>query len=182
MMNWNKIQNIENLLTLRVRQLKKKNENFKKTTLHFRKMKKQNKKFFNDKHRLRRIFLNVNDLMLRHNIKLNNKHNLKLIFRWNESFKIRKINFIIKTYILKKINEVRLNETYVENWLKCFKTQKMRIENIEKEKIDLTKSLKDVEKFKKIIETVEKDFEENFKMKKENSDQIKKLKKDRRNT
>ena len=68
-------------MTLRARQLKKKNKNFKKTMLHFRKMKEQNKEFFDDKHQLRRIFLNVNDLMLRHDIKLNNKHDLKLIFR-----------------------------------------------------------------------------------------------------
>ena len=44
-------------------------------------MKKQNKKLFDDKHQLRRIFLNVNNLMLRHNIKLDNKHDFKLIFR-----------------------------------------------------------------------------------------------------
>ena len=48
--------------------------------LHFRKMKKQNKEFFDNKHQLRRIFLNVNNLMLRHDIKFDNKHNLKLIF------------------------------------------------------------------------------------------------------
>ena len=44
-------------------------------------MKKQNKEFFDDKHQLRRIFLNVNNLMLRHDIKFNNKYNSKLIFR-----------------------------------------------------------------------------------------------------
>ena len=44
-------------------------------------MRKQNKEFFNDKHQLQRVFLNVNTLILRHNIKLNNKYNLKLIFR-----------------------------------------------------------------------------------------------------
>ena len=68
-------------MTLRARQLKKKNENFKKTTLHLQKMKEQNKEFFDNKHQLRRIFLNVNNLMLRHDIKFDNKHNLKLIFR-----------------------------------------------------------------------------------------------------
>ena len=67
-------------MTLRARQLKRKNKNLKKTILHFRKMKEQNKKFFDDKHQLRRIFLNVNDLMLRHNIKFDNKQNFKLIF------------------------------------------------------------------------------------------------------
>ena len=125
-------------------------------TLHLRKMKEQNKKFFNDKHQLRRIFLNVNDLMLWHDIKLDNKYDLKLIFQWNESFKMRKTDSIKKTYVLKKMNETRLNETYTENRLKHFKTRKMRIENVEEEKIDLTKFLKDVEKLEKIIETVKK--------------------------
>ena len=68
-------------MTLRARQLKKKDEDLEETALHLRKMKKQNKEFFDDKHQLRRIFLNVNDLMLRHDIKLDNKHDLKLIFR-----------------------------------------------------------------------------------------------------
>ena len=169
MMNWNKIQNIKNLLTLRARQLKKKNKDFEKTTLHFRKMKKQNKKFFDDKHQLRRIFLNVNDLMLQHDIKFDNKHNLKLIFWWNESFKMRKTNSIKKIYVLKKMNEARLNEIYAENRLKRFKTWKMRIENVEEKKIDLTRSLKDIKKFKEMIEIAKKNFEKNFEMKKENS-------------
>ena len=60
--------------------------------------------------------------MLRHDIKLDNKHDFKLIFRWDELFKMRKVNSIKRTYILKEMNEVRLNETYVENQLKCFRT------------------------------------------------------------
>ena len=42
----------------------------------------------------------------------------------------------------------------------------MRIENIKEEKIDLTKVLKNNEKFKELIEIVEKNFKENFEMKK----------------
>ena len=125
MMNWSKIQNIEDFLILRARQLKRKNENFEKTTLHLRKMRKQNKKFFDDKHQLRRILLNMNNLMLRYNIKLDNKHDLKLIFRWNKLFRMRKVDLIKKIYVLKKINEVRLNETYVGNRLKRFRIRKM---------------------------------------------------------
>ena len=83
---------------------------------------------------MRRIFLNINDLMLRHDIKLNNKHNFKLIFQWNELFKMRKADSIKKTYILKKMNEVRLNETYAENRLKCFKIRKMQVENVKKKR------------------------------------------------
>ena len=93
---------------------------------------------------------------------------------------MRETNLIKKTYVLKKMNKVRLNETYVENRLKRFRIRKMRTENVKKEKIDLTKSLKSVEKFEKMIEIVKKNFKKNFKMKKENSDQIEELKKNRR--
>ena len=44
-------------------------------------MREQNKKLFNDKHQLQKIFLNVDDLMLKHDIKFDNQHNLKLAFR-----------------------------------------------------------------------------------------------------
>ena len=81
---------------------------------------------------------------------------------------MREVDLIKKTYILKKMNETCLNETYVENQLKRFKIRKMRVENVEKEKIDLTKFLKSAEKFKKMIEIVEKNFEENFEMKEKN--------------
>ena len=83
---------------------------------------------------------------------------------------MRKADSIKKIYVLKKMNEARLNETYAENRLKRFKTRKMRVKNVEKKKIDLTKPLKDVEEFEKMIEIVEKSFEEDFEMKKENSD------------
>ena len=94
---------------------------------------------------------------------------------------MREVDLIKKIYILKKMNEVRLNETYAENRLKRFRIQEMRVENAEKKKINLTKFLKNVEKFEKMIETAEKNFKEDFEMKEENFDQIEKLKKNRRN-
>ena len=91
---------------------------------------------------------------------------------------MRKVDSIKKIYVLKKMNEAHLNEIYVENRLKCFRTQKMRTENVEEEKIDLTKSLKNIKKFEEMIEIVKKNFEENFEMRKKDFNQIKKLKKD----
>ena len=44
-------------------------------------MRKQSKELFDDKHQLRKIFLNADNLMLKHDIKLDNKHDLKFIFR-----------------------------------------------------------------------------------------------------
>ena len=43
-------------------------------------MKKQSKELFDDKHQLQKIFLNTDNLMLKYNIKLDNKHDLKFIF------------------------------------------------------------------------------------------------------
>ena len=66
---------------MQVKQFKKKDKNFKIVALHLKRMRKQNKKLFNDKYQLQKIFLNADDLMLKHDIKFNNKYNLKLIFR-----------------------------------------------------------------------------------------------------
>ena len=87
---------------------------------------------------------------------------------------MRKADLIKKIYVLKKMNEVRLNGTYVENRLKCFRIRKMRIENIEEKKIGLTRSLKNIKEFEEMIEIAEKSFEEDFEIKEENFSQIEK--------
>ena len=66
------------------------------------------------------------------------------------------------------MNEICLNETYVKNRLKRFRTRKMRIEKVEEKKINLTKFLKNIEEFEKMIEIVEKNFKKDFEMKKKN--------------
>ena len=53
----------------------------------------------------------------------------------------------------------------------------MRVENVKK-KIDLTKLLKSVKEFKKMMEIVKKNFKKNFEIKKKEFSQSKKLKKD----
>ena len=52
--------------------------------MHLKQLKEQNKKLFNDEYQLRKILLNADDLILKHDIKFNNKHNFKLVFlmRW----------------------------------------------------------------------------------------------------
>ena len=42
----------------------------------------------------------------------------------------------------------------------------MRTENVEEKKIDLTKFLKNIKEFEKMIEIAEKNFKENFEIKK----------------
>ena len=53
----------------------------------------------------------------------------------------------------------------------------MRAEDVEEKKLDLTLIQKDAEKFEKKVKTVEEDFKKKFKMLKQKSDQIEKLKK-----
>ena len=122
-MNWNKIRSIEDLLAMRVKQLQRRDENFKEAALHLRRMKEQNKELFDDKHQLRKIFLNADDLMLKHDIKLDNKHDFKFVFRWDESFRIQHTDSMKNIYILKEMNETRLERIYADNWLKRFKTK-----------------------------------------------------------
>ena len=70
--------------------------------------------------------------MLRHDIKFDNKHNLKLIFWWNESFRMREVDSIKKIYVLKKMNEICLNESYAENRLKCSKFERCELRMLKK--------------------------------------------------
>ena len=51
-------------------------------------MKKQNKKLFDDKYQLRKISLSADNLILKYDIKFDNKHDFKFIFRCNNSFRI----------------------------------------------------------------------------------------------
>ena len=108
--------------------------------------------------------------MLRYDIKLNNKHDFKFVFRWDEFFRIREVDSIKRVYVLKKLNKTRFNKTYAENRLKCFRIWNVRVENVEEKKLNLTLIQRNVEKFEKKIETADENFEKKFKMLKKKSD------------
>ena len=101
--------------------------------------------------------------MLRHDIKFNNKYDFKFIFRWNEFFRIWKVDSIKKTYVLKELNKTCFDETYAENRLKRFKTRNVQVENAEEEKLDLTLIQKNVKKLEKKTETAEENFKKSLK-------------------
>ena len=124
---------------MQVKQFQKKVKDFKEAALHLKRMRKQNKKLFNDKHQLQKIFLNVDDLMLKYNIKFNNKHDLKFIFRWNESFRIQRADSMKDIYILKEINEIHFEKTYADNRLKWFKTR--NVKNLSTKQIEIYEML-----------------------------------------
>ena len=117
----------------------KKDKDLEKIALHLRRMRKQNKKLFDDKYQLQKIFLNVDDLILKYDIKFNNKHDFKFVFRWDESFRIQRANSMKDIYILKEMNETRLKRTYVNNQLKRFKIR--NVENSSTKQTEIYKML-----------------------------------------
>ena len=94
---------------------------------------------FDNKHQLRKIFLNADNLILKYDIKFDNKYNLKFIFRRNNLFRIQRANSMKDIYILKKMNEIRLERIYANNRLKRFKTK--NAENLSTKQIEIYKIL-----------------------------------------
>jgi hypothetical protein len=121
-LSWQKIHIIEDLLTMRTRQLQKRNENINETKNLLKRMQKQNKKYFDSKHFTTNKNINKNDFVLLHNIQHENDRsiNRKLKYKWRKSFRVKKIIQDKKIYLLQKLNETDLIEIFVENKIKKF--------------------------------------------------------------
>jgi hypothetical protein len=90
---WQKIHTIEDLLTMRTRQLQRRNENMNEARNLLKRMRKQDKKSFDSKHFTTNKNINKNDLVLLHDIQHENDRsiNRKLKYKWRRSFRIKKI-------------------------------------------------------------------------------------------
>ena len=136
LLNWNFVRTIENLLILRARQLQRRDENLIEVNLRLRRLRKQNKNLFDDKHQLRLNSLKIKDLIFAHDIKLNNRHDLKLTFKWLRLFRIAKTILDKDYFELKKLNETSISRTYVDNRLKRYSNREF---------FDIEKSMNDVD-------------------------------------
>jgi hypothetical protein len=121
-LSWQEIHIIEDLLTMRTRQLQRKNENMNKAKNLLKRMRKQNKKYFDSKHFVTDKNINKNDLVLLHDIQHENDRNInrKLKYKWRESFRIKEIIQNKKINLLQKLDEIDLIEIFVENKIKKF--------------------------------------------------------------
>jgi hypothetical protein len=119
-LSWQKIHIIENLLTMRTRQLKKRNENMNEARNLLKRMQKQKKKYFDSKHFATNKDINKNDLVLLHDIQYENDRsiNRKLKYKWRKSFRIKEIIQHKEIYFLQKLDEIDLIEIFVENKIK----------------------------------------------------------------
>jgi hypothetical protein len=121
-LSWQEIHIIEDLLTMRARQLQRRNENMNEAKHLLKRMRKQNKKYFDSKHLLTDKDINKNDLVLFHDIQHENDRNInrKLKYKWRESFRIKEVIQNKKIYLLQKLDEIDLIEIFVENRIKKF--------------------------------------------------------------
>jgi hypothetical protein len=121
-LSWQKIHIIEDLLTMRTRQLQRRNENMNEAKNLLKRMRKQKKEYFDSKHFATNKNINKNDLVLLHDIQHENDRNInrKLKYKWRESFRIKEVIQNKEIYFLQKLNEIDLIEIFVENRIKKF--------------------------------------------------------------
>jgi hypothetical protein len=119
---WQKIHIIEDLLTMRARQLQRRNENMNEAKNLLKRMRKQKKKYFDSKHFTTNKDINKNDLVLFHDTQHENDRsiNRKLKYKWRRSFRVKKVIQNKKIYLLQKLDDIDLIEIFVENKIKKF--------------------------------------------------------------
>ena len=122
---WKKVHTIVDFLTLRAKQIQRKDENLKKTIMHLQRIKTETKNFFDENHRTRTKNFRKIDMIMLHDIRLNNQHFEKLTFRWLKFFRIFQTFFQKDIYIIAKLNEAELKNTMSENKLKKFYFRKI---------------------------------------------------------
>jgi hypothetical protein len=121
-LSWQKIRIIEDLLTMRARQLQRRDENMNEAKNLLKRMRKQSKKYFDSKHFTTNKNINKNDLVLLHDTQHENDRsiNRKLKYKWRKSFRVKKIIQDKRIYLLQKLDEIDLIEIFVENRIKKF--------------------------------------------------------------
>ena len=78
---WKEIYTIVDFLTLRAKQIQRKDENLKKAIMHLQRVRTEAKNLFNENHRIRTKNFRKTDMIMLHNIRLDNQHFEKLTFR-----------------------------------------------------------------------------------------------------
>jgi hypothetical protein len=119
---WQKMHIIEDLLTMWVRQLQRRDENMNETRNLLKRMRKQDKKYFDSKHFVTNKKINKNDLVLFHNTQHENDRsiNRKLKYKWRKSFRVKEVIQNKEIYLLQKLDEIDLAKIFVENRIKKF--------------------------------------------------------------
>jgi hypothetical protein len=121
-LSWQEIHITKDLLTIRTRQLQRKNENMNETKNLLKRMRKQKKEYFDSEHFATKKNINKNDLVFLHDTQHENDRsiNRKLKYKRRKSFRVKEVIQYKEIYFLQKLNEINLIEIFVENKIKKF--------------------------------------------------------------
>jgi hypothetical protein len=161
-LSWQKIYIIEDLLTMRTRQLQNKDENMNETRNLLKWIRKQDKKYFDSKHFVTNKNINKNDFVLFHDTQYENDQsiNRKLKYKWRKSFRIKKIIQNKKIYFLQKFDEINLIKIFVENKIKKFHQK----QNLKTSSFIFSNSIMNDHEFFKKNDVIKKIFHSQFLM------------------
>ena len=119
-MNWNRIKTRPELLAARARQLARKEQDVRKAQENIRKSRLRNKRYF-DKNRHERVDqIEVGDLVLLYNSILDKQWSQKLSNKWLAPYRIRQIAQDRGTYLLRELDETKLEGIFAGDRVKRF--------------------------------------------------------------
>ena len=117
-LDWESVRSTGDLLALRARQLERRNEDLDEASLRLRRLREENKDLFDSSHQIRLRSLDIGDLVLAHDTKLDNRHDLKLAFKWLGPFRIAEAIPDKGTFMLSEPDGTPIGGTYAGSRLK----------------------------------------------------------------
>jgi len=121
-MNWNKVVDTTDLITMRARALERRNEDLEEAAAHLNRMRRLGKEYFDKRHSLHPKPFEEGMLVLSHDTagSMNMSAERKLAFRWFGPFRIVEANQEKGTYTLAELDGAQLRGTYAASRLKRF--------------------------------------------------------------
>jgi hypothetical protein len=122
-LDWLAVQSTEDLLTLRCRQLERRDEDLEEIVLQTRRMREKNKEAFDAAHFIRTEELNLGDLVLLWDIKKEKDKSsvVKLQPRWLEPYKIIRVAESLGSYRIAELDGAILQGPFAGKRLKKFR-------------------------------------------------------------
>ncbi|OJD10440.1 hypothetical protein ACJ73_09791, partial [Blastomyces percursus] len=141
---WQTVQSRADLVYMRIRQLEKRDEDLEEAAYHLRREREKNRDLFDETKRLVREPLQIGDLVLLHDTKIEKSYSVKLNFRWLGPCRIREANHERGTYRLEELDRSPFRNTTAGNRLKIFLLRDSELhavdDIIDEEEVDVQES------------------------------------------
>ena len=111
------------LLEMRIKQIKMRNENIKKSKLKKERSRKKGQEYFDAYYQIRKELIRERDFVLAYDVKLINQDkskNTKLLYRQLGPYRVYQADQLKGSYLLKEVNGTPIRRLYAGNRLKKF--------------------------------------------------------------